>query len=149
MRPHMTQTRLYKNNQNQNYSPREHEFSLTPSFSSILGSILSSSPKSSTFTFTFTVTSNVTNGSRCLPFNRPNKTKYITRTLQVPWDYHFILRSHGTINQQHSLLFTQVLHLPSYHKRVNGFLDQIPWGLAVFLTGRFFISIDIYLSLWL
>ena len=68
--------------------------------SSILGSILSSLPNSYTFTFTFTVTvtSNFTNGSICLPFNRPNITDHITGTLYVPWDYHFISRSQGTIN---------------------------------------------------
>ena len=51
--------------------------------------------------FTITVIqpqSIVTTVSICLLFKRPNITKHITRTLQVPWDYHFIPRSYGTIN---------------------------------------------------
>ena len=36
-------------------------------------------------------------GEIVLPFNRPNKTKQITKTLKVTWGYHFIPRSHGPL----------------------------------------------------
>ena len=45
-------------------------------------------------------------GSICLPFNRPRRTDHITWTLYVPWDYHFISRSQGTINHNISWTFT-------------------------------------------
>ena len=84
-------------------------------------------------------------------FNQISLLKLSNRSNPIarnpPGDYHFIPKSHRTINQhdsgQHSLLFTQALHLPSYHKMVIGVLDQLPWDLvallAAFLAGRFFI----------
>ena len=54
----------------------------------------------------------VTNGSIYLNFNRANIINHITRTLQVPWNYHFILRSHQTINLITNLTFTVTVIQP-------------------------------------
>ena len=57
------------------------------------------------------LTSNNTNVSIHITFNIPNTTNHITRTLQVPWNYHFITRYHRTINLNISLTFTiTVIH---------------------------------------
>jgi len=65
------------------------------------------------FNFHYYIYSNsfVTNGSICHHFNRPNRTNYITRILQVSWDYHFLPRSIGIINLNTNLTFTVIVIL--------------------------------------
>ena len=62
-----------------------------------------------TITFPSLIISKLSQIDQCLPFKRQNKTNYITRTLHVPWDYHFISRSHGTINNINLYVSTIVI----------------------------------------